>query len=148
MQELGIEMQITPKVDKDKRLISLDVHPWVKALVGWTEYEYIDENGQIEFITRPIISERTTDTNVVIYNEETVVIGGMIKDYTVTINDKVPLLGDIPLLGNFFKSKSSQIKKTNLLIFVTARVLKPNGMPYWPSDTVGRPTSAGIGDLY
>ena len=148
MQELGIEMQITPKVDKEKRLISLDVHPWVKALVGWTEYEYLDENGQIEYITRPIISERTTDTNVVIYNEETVVIGGMIKDYTVTINDKVPLLGDIPLLGNFFKSKSSQVKKTNLLIFVTARVLKPNGMPYWPSDTVGRPTSAGIGDLY
>ena len=148
VQELGIEMQITPKVDKEKRLITLDVHPWVKALVGWTEYEYIDEDGEIDYITRPIISERTTDTNVVIYNEETVVIGGMIKDYTVTINDKVPLLGDIPLVGNLFKSKSSQVKKTNLLIFVTARVLKPNGTPYWVSDTVGKPTSAGIGDLY
>jgi hypothetical protein len=77
-----------------------------------------------------------------------VVIGGMIKDYTNTINDKVPLLGDIPLLGNFFKSKSTEVKKTNLLIFVTARVLKPNGMPYWASDSVGKPTSAGIGDLY
>ena len=148
MQELGIEMEITPKVDKEKRLITLDVHPWIKALVGWTEYEYIDENGEQNTLTRPIISQRTTNTNVVIYNEETVVIGGMIKDYTVTINDKVPLLGDIPLLGNFFKSKSSQVKKTNLLIFVTARVLKPNGMPYWASDSVGKPTSAGIGDLY
>lgn len=148
VQELGIEMEITPKVDKDKRLILLDVHPWVKALVGWSEYEYIDENGEIAPITRPIISERTTNTNVAIANEETVVIGGMIKDTTTTINDKVPLLGDIPLIGNFFKSKSTSIKKTNLLIFVTARVLKPNGMPYFPSDTLGKPSSAGIGDLY
>lgn len=148
MQELGIEMEITPKVDKEKRLITLDVHPWVKALVGWTEYEYLDENGNTDYITRPIISERTTNTNVVVYNEETVVIGGMIKDYTSTINDKVPLLGDIPLIGNFFKSKSTSVKKTNLLIFVTARILKPNGMPYFPSDTVGKPSSAGIGDLY
>ena len=149
VQELGIEMEITPKiVDKEKRLIGLDVHPWVKALVGWTEYEYIDENGELSLITRPIISNRTTNTNVVVANEETVVIGGMIKDTTTTINDKVPLLGDIPLIGNFFKSKSTSIKKTNLLIFVTARVLKPNGTPYWVSDTVGKPTSAGIGDLY
>ncbi|MBR7143650.1 MAG: hypothetical protein IKD10_01800 [Lentisphaeria bacterium] len=148
VQELGIEMEITPKVDKEKRLITLDVHPWVKALVGWTEYDYIDENGSSEKLTRPIISERTTDTNVVVYNEETVVIGGMIKDYTTTINDKVPLLGDIPLIGNFFKSKSTQVKKTNLLIFVTARILKPNGMPYFPSDKLGKPSSAGIGDLY
>ena len=148
MQQLGIEMEITPKVDRKKRLISMDVHPWVKALVGWTEYDYYDENGELQKITRPIISERTTNTNVVIYNEETVVIGGMIKDYTVTVNDKVPLLGDIPLIGNFFKSKSTSVKKTNLLIFVTARILKPNGMPYYPSDTLGRPSSAGIGDLY
>ena len=148
VQELGITMEMTPKVDKEKRLISMDVHPWVKALVGWTEYEYLDENGEMDYITRPVISERTTDTNVIIYNEETVVVGGMIKDYTTTINDKVPLLGDIPLLGNFFKSKSTTVKKTNLLIFVTARVLKPNGMPYFPSDTLGKPSSAGIGDLY
>ena len=151
VQELGIEMEITPKVDKEKRLITLDVHPWVKALVGWTEYEYIDENGKMDYITRPIISERTTNTNVVIYNEETVVIGGMIKDYTTTINDKVPLLGDIPLIGNFFKSKSTSVKKTNLLIFVTARILRPNGMPYFDSDAIkstGKPSSAGIGDLY
>lgn len=147
-QELGITMEMTPKVDKENRLITVDVHPWVKALVNWTEYEYIDENGETGYITRPVISERTTDTNVVIYNEETVVIGGMIKDYTTTINDKVPLLGDIPLIGNFFKSKSTSVQKTNLLIFVTARVVKPNGMPYWASDTLGKPSSAGIGDLY
>ena len=147
-QELGITMEVTPKVDKENRLIMMDIQPWVTAHVGWTVYQYIDENGTETEITRPIISERHTSTNVTIYNEETVVVGGMIKDFTQTINDKVPFLGDIPLLGNFFKSKSSTVKKTNLLIFVTARMLKPNGMPYFPSDTVGKPSSAGIGDIY
>ena len=147
-QELGITMEVTPKVDKENRLIMMDVQPWVTAHVGWTAYTYIDEGGNETEITRPIISERHTSTNLTIYNEETVVVGGMIKDFTQTVNDKVPFLGDIPLLGNFFKSKSSTVKKTNLLIFVTARMLKPNGMPYFPSDTVGKPSSAGIGDIY
>ena len=145
--ELGISMEVTPKVDKEKRLIMLDVHPWVTALVGWSEYEY-DANGVTEVMTRPIVAERTTDTNVVIADNETVVIGGMIKDYTETVDDKIPLLGDIPLLGNFFKSKATTIKKTNLLVFITARMIKPDGSPYFQVDAQGRPTSAGMGDMY
>lgn len=156
-QELGITMDITPKADVEKRLIRLDVHPWVKTLVGWTEYQYnvsSDEGGDggnvstTETMKRPIVAERTTNTNVVIYDNETIVIGGIIKDYTVTVDDKVPVLGDIPLVGNLFKSKSSQVKKTNLLIFVTARMLKPDGSPYFDVDSRGRPSSAGIGDVY
>ena len=147
--ELGITMEVTPKVDKDKRLIMLDVHPWVTTLVGWTEYQIITDDGPAETMTRPIIAERTTDTNVVIADGETVVIGGMIKDHTVTIDDKIPILGDIPLLGNFFKSKSSTVKKTNLLVFITARMIKPDGSPYFQtSDSQGRPSTGGLGDIY
>ena len=83
-----------------------------------------------------------------ISDNETIVIGGMITDSTVTVENKVPFLGDIPLLGNFFKNKSKTVKKTNLLIFVTARMLQPDGSPYFASDSRGRPTSAGIGDVY
>ena len=64
------------------------------------------------------------------------------------MDDKVPVLGDIPLVGNLFKSKSTQVKKTNLLIFVTARIIRPDGTPYFGADNKGRPTTAGIGDLY
>ena len=145
--ELGITMEVTPKVDKEKRLIMLDVHPWVTSLVGWSEYEY-DANGVPETMTRPIVAERTTDTNVVIADNETVVIGGMIKDYTETVDDKIPLLGDIPLVGNFFKSKATTVKKTNLLVFITARMIKPDGSPYFQVDAQGRPSSAGLGDIY
>ena len=153
-EELGITMDIKPTiVDRKKRLIQLDVHPWVRTLVGWSEYEYIvsadgGEGSTTELMTRPIIAERTTMTNVVVADNETVVVGGIIKDYTITIDDKIPVLGDIPLLGNFFKSKSSSIKKTNMLIFITARMVKPDGQPYYSVDPRGRPSSAGIGDIY
>ncbi len=155
MQELGISMEVTPTVDTEKRLIMMNISPWVRTLVGWTAYNYTvssDDNDnavtQTETMKRPIIAERTTDTNVSIYDNETVVIGGIIKDYTVLVDDKIPFLGDIPLVGNFFKSKSSSIQKTNLLIFVTARMLKPDGSPYYQFDTRGRPSAAGLGDIY
>ena len=110
-------MEVTPTVDTEKRLIMLDVHPWVRTLVGWTAYEYTSSNnnsssdGELSVMKRPIIAERTTDTNITLYNGETVVVGGMIKDYTVLVDDKIPFLGDIPLVGNLFKSKSSTIKQ-------------------------------------
>ena len=154
--ELGITMDVTPTVDTEKRLIRLDVHPWVRTLVGWSEYEYVVSSddaesggmGQVETMRRPIVAERTTNTNVAIYDNETVVIGGIIKDYTTIVDDKVPFLGDIPLLGRFFQTKSTSVKKTNLLIFVTARMLKPDGSPYYQVDSRGRPSAAGIGDIY
>ncbi|MPM74276.1 hypothetical protein SDC9_121262 [bioreactor metagenome] len=155
MQELGITMEVTPTVDTNKRLIMMNVAPWVRSLAGWTAYDYTvtsdDDNGAIsktETMKRPIIAERTTDTNVTVYDNETIVIGGIIKDYTVIVEDKVPFLGDVPLFGQFFRSNASSIKKTNLLIFLTARMLKPDGSPYYQFDSRGRPSSAGLGDIY
>ena len=147
-QQTGITLPVKPFVDKDKRLITMNLKPEVKTLVGFKEYQYTDENGQLQKITRPIFSNRSTNTNVVIADGETVVYGGMITDSTTTVENKIPFLGDIPLLGNFFKNKTKTVKKTNLLIFVTARILQPDGSPYFASDSRGRPTSAGIGDAY
>lgn len=148
MQTTGITFDVTPNVDKEKRLITMRLQPLVKALVGFKTYTYTDESGQEQEMSRPIFSNRKTDTTVTISDNETIVIGGMITDSTVTVENKVPFLGDIPLLGNFFKNKSKTVKKTNLLIFVTARMLQPDGSPYFASDSRGRPTSAGIGDVY
>ena len=156
MKEVGIKMTVTPTVDTEKRLIHMNVEPEVTALVGWTTYTYIpegdDKGGGTTRdevpISRPIIAERSTKTNISVADNETIVIGGIIKDYTITINDKIPFLGDIPLVGELFKSKATSVQKTNLLIFVTARMLKPDGSPYFQFDSRGRPTSAGAGELY
>lgn len=155
MKEVGITMTVTPTVDTEKRLIHMTVEPKVTALVGWTVYSYTPEGDDNESsakdpvqISRPIIARRSTVTNVSVADNETIVIGGIIKDYTITINDKIPFLGDIPLVGELFKSKASSVQKTNLLVFVTARMLKPDGSPYFQFDSRGRPTSAGAGELY
>ena len=72
----------------------------------------------------PTTFTRTADTTVVVHNEQTVVIGGMIGQDTTTGEYKVPLLGDIPLLGWMFKSHSNTQEKTNLYIFITPRIVE------------------------
>jgi general secretion pathway protein D len=72
----------------------------------------------------PTTFTRTANTTVVIHNEETVVIGGMIGQDTTTGEYKVPLLGDIPGLGWLFKSHSNTQEKTNLYIFITPHIVE------------------------
>lgn len=72
----------------------------------------------------PSTFTRTADTTVIVHNEETVVIGGMIGQDTTTGEYKVPLLGDIPVLGWLFKSQSNNQEKTNLYIFITPHIVE------------------------
>jgi general secretion pathway protein D len=72
----------------------------------------------------PTTYTRTADTTVVIHNQDTVVIGGMIGQDTTSGEYKVPLLGDIPLLGWLFKSRSDSQQKTNLFIFITPYIVE------------------------
>ena len=64
------------------------------------------------------------DTTVIIKDEQTIVIGGLIDDSTTGSENKVPALGDVPLLGWLFRNKSKDSVKTNLYIFITPRVIK------------------------
>ncbi|WP_319550502.1 type II secretion system secretin GspD [Desulfogranum marinum] len=72
----------------------------------------------------PTTFNRTADTTVVVHNEETVVLGGIIGQDTSTGEYKVPLLGDIPLLGWLFKSRTETETKTNLFIFITPHIVE------------------------
>jgi general secretion pathway protein D len=58
------------------------------------------------------------------------VLGGLIREDISTIDDKVPILGDIPLVGRLFRSKGEQAVKKNLLMFVSVRILRPDGEPF------------------
>ena len=60
------------------------------------------------------------------------------KDTTQTINDKIPILGDIPVIGRFVRSKYTKSEKTNLLIFMTCRLVKPDGTAFFPNEEVDR----------
>ncbi|MDD2465134.1 MAG: type II secretion system secretin GspD [Desulfobulbus sp.] len=74
--------------------------------------------------TTPSTFTRTADTTVIVHNEETVVIGGMIGQDTTKGEYKVPLLGDVPVLGWLFKSHSNSLEKTNLYIFITPHIVE------------------------
>jgi general secretion pathway protein D len=74
--------------------------------------------------TLPVTQKRTVDTTVIVKDAQTVVIGGLIDESATTNESKVPVLGDIPLLGWLFRNRSESNQKTNLYIFLTPRVIK------------------------
>lgn len=131
--ELGIILRVTPDVDIDHRTITMRVNPTVQSFVTWTEYNYtVSTQAKPVSIRKPVIAARTIDTKITIYDGETIVLGGILKDTTKTINDRVPLIGEIPLIGRFFQSIGTESTKVNLLIFLTCRLVKPDGTAFFP----------------
>lgn len=75
----------------------------------------------------PVLSTRRSDTTVRVQDGETIVIGGLTLDQEQTTNGKIPFFGDLPLLGGLFRSRKKTTVKTELVVFVTPRILKDNG---------------------
>jgi type IV pilus assembly protein PilQ len=105
-----LSLDVTPQITPDDRVImELDIKKdSVGALIGGV----------------PSIETRTLKTQVIADNGETVVLGGIYEQTTRTDVTKVPLLGDIPLLGNLFKTTTKRDEKSELLIFITPRIIK------------------------
>jgi general secretion pathway protein D len=78
-------------------------------------------------INMPVFNRRSVVTRLQVLDGQTAVLGGLIREDTQEINDKVPLLGDLPLVGRLFQSKVSERVKKNLIIFITARLIRSNG---------------------
>jgi general secretion pathway protein D len=85
-------------------------------------------------MNQPIFSIRRINTQVSIWDGQTVAMGGLIREDVQKVNDKVPILGDIPLAGRLFRSNVDQKIKKNLIIFVTARLLDASGQPLIQED--------------
>lgn len=127
-RDLGIILNVTPSVGADRNTITLTLIPEISEFIGWIDYGIKEGIGWNEIpIKKPIFQTRNVTTSVVINDGETVVLGGLVKEELETSEDKIPLLGDLPILGVLFRSKSEISKKTNLVIFVTARLLTPSG---------------------
>jgi general secretion pathway protein D len=149
-REVGVILNVTPTVGPDGYTIDLTMVPEVAELVDWIQYgsTITLETGVVgarqsrEFqfnIPQPVFSSRNATTSIVIWDGQTVVMGGLIREELTTINDKIPFLGDIPLLGALFRSKGQDSKKMNLLIFVTARLVDPAGKPIHKAEAMAMP---------
>ena len=136
-QDVGVSLEVKPTTYPDQR-IDLDI---TKAQVvdfeGFIDYGVpiqarLSEDSPPEVLTagtinQPVFNLRSVVTNLQVLDGQTAVLGGLINESTQEINDKVPVLGDIPVLGRLFQSKVSERSKKNLLIFITARLIKSNG---------------------
>ena len=117
---VGISLEVTPQITGSK-LISLKVKP-VKSSIF--------KANQIQGNTFYDIDKREGDLNIILRDGQTAAIGGLVDTSTNRTVSKVPLLGDIPLLGSLFKRDADVKSETNLIIFITATVLEPSKMKY------------------
>ena len=111
-KDIGINLKIKPQISEGD-YVRMDINQEISAVK--------DSKGQaIDLIT----TKRSAKTSVVVKDKETVVIGGLIQDNEQEVVSKIPLLGDIPLLGWLFKTKSKTRNKTNLMILLTPHIVK------------------------
>ena len=132
-QDVGVILEVTPTVQQDDS-IALNLKPHVIEFEGFVEYGgtsvAIQGNTTVTVPSgffQPIFSHREVTTDVTIFDGATVVIGGLTREEVKTVNDKVPVLGDIPLLGAAFRSSGKTTSKRNLMVFVTANLISPGG---------------------
>ena len=94
-------------------------------LTGQTTTNVLTPN----IINQPIFSTRKVSTNVTVFDGATVVLGGLVREDVQKVEDKTPIFGDLPIIGRLFRSNVDQHLKRNLVIFVTARLVNPEGAP-------------------
>ncbi len=136
VRNIGVEMEVTPTVEMNN-YITLTLEPKVTEFEGFVEYGgssiAVTGNTSVNIpsgFIQPIFSIRKIKTQFTIANGQIAVIGGLAREEVVKVQDKVPLLGDIPLLGRLFQSKSETSQKRNLIIFVSANLVSPSGQLY------------------
>jgi type II secretory pathway component HofQ len=108
MMDAGTELIVTPHVTGDKRLI-LDLKP--------------KKSSYTMVANQPVINTQSAQTNVVVTDGETVVIAGLTSNETVNTEEGIPLLKDIPLIGNLFKRSRKTLDKQDLIVFVTPHII-------------------------
>ena len=129
-RDVGIVLRVTPFITQDG-LVEMIVAPEISALDGKTTVS--------AGVDLDVIRKRSAETVVVTRHAETIVIGGLMETRTEEIKRKVPVLGDIPLIGWAFKRTSTQDVKTELLIFLTPYVIqKPSEVAALTQDETGK----------
>jgi len=132
----GTTLEVTPTV-VGGQLISLKVIPQVNNVIG----QQIIDGNQI-----PTVRRRATDSEVLLRSGSTLAIGGLITDENVTDTNKVPVLGDIPIIGRLFSSEQTSVQTNNQIIFITASLLNPQSNTYMDVVGIDRFNEMGLTD--
>src|SRR5437588_1051200 len=117
-KKFGNTLIVTPSINKDN-FVTLKVKPEISNKVGDSTFVFAGAT-----VSSPIIDTRSLDSNVLIHSGDTLAIGGLLQDEVAKARNKVPLIGDVPLLGYFFQERLNARTKRNLLVFVTPTIIE------------------------
>ena len=133
-QDVGVKLVVTPRVNQETGFVTMNLEPTVSSITGWTESKNV---------TAPNIATREVSTSVRCRSGETVIIGGLLKKDDIMAISKVPILGDLPILGRLFQYHNHQKSDTELVVMVTPIIegweSREDHKPYfqeesWPSN--------------
>jgi hypothetical protein len=129
--DVGVKLYVTPTINKDN-IITMKIRPEVSSISG--NYTYGDPATTV-----PIVATTQAETSVTVKDGTTIIIAGLIKDDRASTVDKIPLLGDIPVIGAAFRKSNKEIIKTELVVFLTPHII--SGV----NDYTEQPETAPIG---
>lgn len=146
-RNIGVTLEVEPQIAADNYTIDMTLAPQVVEFEGFINYGSPIQTSSTNalgqpvtnvitpnVINQPIFSTRKVTTNVSVYDGATVVLGGLVREDVQKVEDKTPFLGDVPLVGRLFRSNVDQHIKRNLVIFVNARLVTPEGVPVRTGD--------------
>jgi len=141
----GVTLEVEPVVGSDGMTVDLNLVPQVVEFEGFINYGSpinavgvqtvagISVSAPVlltsNVINQPIFSTRKVTTSVSVWDGQTVVMGGLMREDVQKTEDRTPIIGDIPIVGRLFRTNVDQHIKRNLVIFVTARLVNPAGQP-------------------
>jgi len=145
----GVTLEVEPVVGPDGVTIDLNLVPQVVEFEGFINYgsPIFGVNPNLisgstvptvlltqNVINQPVFSTRKVTTNVSVWDGQTVVIGGLMREDVQKVEDKTPIIGDIPIIGRAFRTNVDQHVKRNLVIFATVHLITPGGLPVNPTE--------------
>ncbi|MBR9761452.1 type II and III secretion system protein [bacterium] len=152
VKNLGVMLEVLPEVSADRQFIEVAVKPTIREFEGFVNYGtpivgsststsfdiaggILSQSGNVGVLTTndilvPVFKEVTTNTNVVVQNGHTIVIGGLLTESRKKVEDRVPILGDIPWFGRFFQTNALESESRHVIIMVNVELVDAAGKPY------------------
>jgi general secretion pathway protein D len=140
---LGPTLDVLPNVSADGYTIQMNLIPTLTEFLGYdSPGAFQTQVGQLQApLPLPRFRVRQVTTSAIVWDGQTIVLGGLITEEVQKTKDKVPIMGDLPLIGRLFRSETSYSSKKNLMIFVTPTLIDPAGnkihsednLPYDPN---------------
>ncbi|MCP4650237.1 MAG: hypothetical protein GY853_09200 [PVC group bacterium] len=124
-RDIGIILKVTPNVGTDGKTINLTLVPEVSEFD--IEKDMYNFGTEAQPFKQPFFAVRNCTASIVVNNNDTVVMGGLMREVVEHTVDRIPVVGSLPIVGSLFSRKYDNKQKRNLLIFVTARIIAPTG---------------------